>query len=735
MKCSKIILSLVFGLWCLQAYAQPSALRKADKFYKAKRYAKAIPLYESLPSEELKPPVMSKLAASYRLTNQMEKALSLYEIIVQEDRVRAIQLFYYAEVLMNTGHYQKARQWFLEYLKLEPDNEIAKNKAQACAYVQSIQPLFQDVEVELFSQNSEEDDTAPVFFQDGIVFTSDRNPGVKLLKRKSGWTGRNYVNLYYSQQTGDTSFAEPVIFSRKLNVLNKNTSTSSFTADGKELFFARNSMEGNNKKEYPMQLYSAISPDGKKWSEVEPVNFCSPNYNYMHPAVSPDGKLLFFVSNKAKGLGGMDLYVSRRVGKGWKKPENLGPNVNTPEHEGFPFLFEDGKLYFCSKGHMGFGGFDIFYTEQDSAGNWQKPVNVGEPINSPADDISIFLSAEHKRGMFTSGRAGGDDDIYFFDLVNLPDLQYASTLSPTDASLPEPFEIVTNKKNEIQKEEPEDSPTDATPPIEKPIQNEVSDTTAHISNPNPNLNLNHNHNPNQNPTPTPKPTPHQQITPSANQQISKSPHQNWMVREALVKKAKTPEANKPNKISIISDESLLVNERKTVSESWPLSNELSADLDGSNPRQSRQKILNSSRTFNTEFFEEVRTKYTGEPNDVGKIFKILDSQFGKDQFDIQKSIAAKLDKVVEILNDFPSLDIEIRGHTESVGDGEQNKVLSQHRAEAALKYLVKKGISKERLNAIGYGENYLLNNCEDGINCSEEQHLENQRLEIRVLKF
>ncbi|MEL7021252.1 MAG: OmpA family protein, partial [Bacteroidota bacterium] len=155
----------------------------------------------------------------------------------------------------------------------------------------------------------------------------------------------------------------------------------------------------------------------EKWREIEKLSFCSAEYNYMHPAVSPDGQYLFFVSNKPRGEGGTDIYWAKRQEDGsWGKAESVGAVVNTPSHEGFPFFTNNGELFFCSKGHVGYGGFDIFMTRLQADNSWSIPVNLGQPINSSLDDISIYLNENQTRGIFTSSRNGGDDDIYLLEV-------------------------------------------------------------------------------------------------------------------------------------------------------------------------------------------------------------------------------------------------------------------------------------------------------------------------------
>ena len=164
----------------------------------------------------------------------------------------------------------------------------------------------------------------------------------------------------------------------------------------------------------------------------------------MHPAVSPNGKLLFFVSDKAGGLGGTDIYVSRKQKNRWSRPENLGAKINTSGHEGFPFMHQNGKLYFCSKGHLGLGGFDVFVSQLDENGEWMEPTNLGSPINSPSDDISIFISQNEERGLFTSSREGGDDDIFLVSFTPKA-IAINHTIEATTPITESPKEINTDK--------------------------------------------------------------------------------------------------------------------------------------------------------------------------------------------------------------------------------------------------------------------------------------------------
>ncbi len=413
-----ITLLSFFLLFATNAFGQKGKdLKKANQLFKEDKYALAIPFYQKVLTTKQNLSIKSKLAYCYKITNQIPAAVELYEEIVESDRAKTKSYYHYAECLMSSGKYDAAKKWFQDYAKIETDDETVDRMIASCDFAKTVPAYFGHAVIKTFAQNSEEDDNSPVFWDNGIVFTSDRKGKVKFLDTKSGATDRSYLRLYHSEQLPDGTFAKPKEYISKINDARKNTGMATFKADGTAMYFTRNGNFLNRQSAYCLQLFEAASDDGKSWSKVDPVSFCRKESNYMHPSVSPDGKLLFFVSDKAGGLGGTDIYVSKKEKKRWSKPVNLGSKINTNGHEGFPFIHQNGKLYFCSKGHLGLGGFDIFVTELDENGEWTTPTNLGGPINSPSDDISIFISENEEQGLFTSSREGGDDDIFLVSFI------------------------------------------------------------------------------------------------------------------------------------------------------------------------------------------------------------------------------------------------------------------------------------------------------------------------------
>ncbi len=459
-----IIIPILLLLFQVNILGQSKDLKKANQLFKEDKYALAIPHYQKALVTKKNLSIKSKLAFCYKITNQMAKAADLYEEIVANDRAKTKSYFYYAETLMSSGQYDKAKAWFSKYAAIEIEDETVDRMIAACDFAKTVQPYFGHATATAFPQNSEEDDNAPVFWDNGIVFTSDRKGKLKFLDTKSGATDRSYLRLYHSEALPDGTFGEPKEYISKINDARKNTGMATFQPNGSSMFFTRNGTSLNKQNAYCLQLFEAKSNDGNNWQKAEVIPFCRKASNYMHPAISPDGKSLFFVSDKAGGQGGTDIYVSRKQKNRWGRPENLGEQINTDGHEGFPFMHPTGKLYFCSKGHLGLGGFDVFVTEIKEDGTWASPINLGAPINSPADDISIFIDEAEEKGAFTSSRAGGDDDIFLLSFVpqaiaiNVNEVHETTTIIEKEAQHLEmmsstinstPIETVVTKETEV----------------------------------------------------------------------------------------------------------------------------------------------------------------------------------------------------------------------------------------------------------------------------------------------
>jgi outer membrane protein OmpA-like peptidoglycan-associated protein len=261
--------------------------------------------------------------------------------------------------------------------------------------------------------NTEASEFSPVIQNEEIVFTSSRKESVYKAN------GLGFMGLYKTRLTPDSSGnIRPELFSEQIFDDKVNEGTPTFSKDGKIMIFARGNKGGRTKlgKPIDMDLYISRFKDGK-WTEPEmlpkPINF--PETWDASPALSTDGKTLYFASNREGGLGGIDIYSATSDGSGrFGRVTKLGAEINTPGNDLFPYVTDDGKLYFSSDGHPGLGGLDIFMATRKNGVTTVQ--NLGIPMNSVADDFGVVFSSS-TTGYFSSNREGGkgDDDIYSFE--------------------------------------------------------------------------------------------------------------------------------------------------------------------------------------------------------------------------------------------------------------------------------------------------------------------------------
>ncbi len=717
------------------AFGQSKILSKADKLYKAKRYTEAAKIYEIALEEKTSLSVKTKLANCYRVNNRMETAEKLYAEITAEEKAKAKTYLYYGEALMSNGKYDEAKKWFALYEKEEPEDEQVRLMIEACDYVKSIQPYFPNIETEEFAHNSDADDSTPVMWGDKLVFSSDRS---QRMSKKSGWTGRSFINLFYSTQT-DTAFTEPKVFSGKLVASNKNIGNPTFV-DSTRIFFTKNGVELSKRNVYNLSLFTAENAGGNRWKNIEVLPFSSKEFNFMHPAVSADGKYLYFVSDKGGGEGGTDIWLSKRTKDGWGRTKNLGLNVNTAANEGYPFIDKSGKLYFCSKGHPGYGGFDIFMTEQDENGEWKKPINLGSPINSPRDDISIFIDKKAGKGMFTSNRSGGDDDIYLFEILNgakkkkeIPmavPIVAKTEVVPVKKAIEE--ETITKTKDAKKVKEPKKKK------VEKELLEEeliVAEEASIIV-------------------------------------IEESVEEAPKTKTAKKKKAKKSKEKKvKEEIVIVEEASTIILEEK-VEESLKM--ETKATEKEKKRKKKKETAVKKSEKIGIQVKEESASKgkqialepaiipetpilietpkeeekvslpdfyYLSEMSKMAddsklqaeQVFRLEDVKYDFEVYQVTPEIAKQLNIIADFLTKNETIKIEIGAHTESQGNDKNNLILSRYRAQAAIAYLKKQEIDKSRLTYKGYGEKEILNHCVNDADCSAEEHAYNQRLEMKII--
>ncbi len=410
-----VIIACIAVFWLIKTDSFLCAQIKADSYFRSGQYNAAAKLYEKQLQKNNNSHVKTRLAFCYRMCNQLEKTYELYTELVSREQVKPEIFYYFAESLTQREQYDSAALMYRRYLQVEPKDLLnAQTALRNLDAIKLIRPYFPDVVVVPFARNSEQDDNSPFFLNNTLIFNSDRNPGFRLLKEKSNVTGRDYLNIYESKILGDTLFGEPALYGRNINQQNYNTGAFSCTKDGKFAYFEQNSTFASKNGTYLIKIFR-VEADGHGWKNPEMLPFCSEEMNFMHPCISADGNELFFVSGKPNSKNRTDIYHTTLNQDGtWRAIENLGTVINTPFSEGYPSIYAEGRLFFASKGHPGYGGFDLFVSTRDSLGSWTPPINLGKPLNSALDDISFTFFSKRNAGAFSSSRNGGDDDIFFF---------------------------------------------------------------------------------------------------------------------------------------------------------------------------------------------------------------------------------------------------------------------------------------------------------------------------------
>lgn len=419
-----IIILLWLSIYLCPKVASAGDLEKANEFYNTLNYKFAIELYEKVMAKKPSLTVAQKLANCYRFTNNTEAAEVAYSKVISFDGFDPINFYYYADVLKQNGKYDLAKYNYTMYgssnkEKLSEASYLAASCDSAKSWINNALP---NIAVKnQTAQNTEFAEFSPSKYDKGFTFVSDRlnvdDAGTIENGKVYGWTGNGYLKIY---EVDTSNKNEPVIKRLPESINSKfHNGPATFTSDLSTIYFSRTDISEptKNKKLQVGQkyIYYSEKKDGV-WGEAVLIPFNEKEkFNVQHPALSPNGDVLYFSSDMPGGYGGSDLYASKKNSDGkWDKPENCGSVVNTSFDEVFPYVRTDGKLYFSSKGHAGLGGLDLFSVDGafNSFSNLQ---NLKAPYNSSKDDFGVLFLNE-SNGLLSSNRNGGSglDDIYSF---------------------------------------------------------------------------------------------------------------------------------------------------------------------------------------------------------------------------------------------------------------------------------------------------------------------------------
>jgi peptidoglycan-associated lipoprotein len=611
------------------------------------------------------------LAESYRMSNRFQLATSYYQKAIDNGIPNPEAPFNYAFALKAAGQYTEAIAQLEKYIKSNPTNKVAVEKANRELYTLKSIDVIQQKKTFFQVKNLEKLNTpgaefSPFVKDEDLIFAASRK---ETLYKTNGMpmTGIYKVKLAESY---DETGGEAEVFSPALFLEGVNEANVTFTKDGKTVVFARGNT-GKRKGTADVDLYLSRFA-ANQWTQPRLIPVSDSASWDGSPAFSRDGRTLYFCSNRPGGVGGIDIYRANMDASGrFSKPVNMGKDINTPGDEMFPYVGPNAKLYFASDGHPGLGKLDLFVATRSQGVITIE--NLGIPINSRFDDFGlVFADDEMKYGFFSSNREGGkgDDDIYFLEdeSVGLDSTQLAEL---------EKLPIDDPRRRTIGKPEPP-----------KIVNYYLAGTVA------------------SNETPS-------ALLDSAIVKMYE------VSADSLVGEGVTRSGGIFGTFPLEEgkDYTLLVEKKGYITKRDVFS------MAGKAIPQIFRKKLTMDTTFSIAFKLDRLA--------LNKTFVLENIYYDLDKFNIRTDAAVELDKLVQILKDNPTVKIELSSHTDTRSSDAYNNKLSQNRAQSAVDYIVTKGIEKERLVAKGYGETRLI--IKDAQ--TEDEHQKNRRTEFTILSY
>lgn len=758
------ILALIsFILFVNRGYAQSSkALAEAEKYFGIRNYEEALPLFsQAIQAGEKDPNVHYKAGVCYQKstsTDEQFKAIPLFEYALKNGAKVPVSTYYDLGIIYQRNEdIQKAIDAFTEYKKRASTDKkavaMADKAIESCHNAVALMSVPRNVSVKSFGfgVNTKYTEYNPVVSADEsiLAFTALRpNTG----KTRSG--DKFIEEILISYNTSGT-WSEPAVVPVTSEY---NVGTAGISADGqKMMIFMGGATDPGN--------IFVINKSGDAWSKPS-ILASTLNSKYLETtaSITPDGKTIYFASDRLGGMGGMDIYrIDLQPNGSWSQPKNLGPTINTADNEDAPFIHPDQKtLFFTSDGHSTMGGRDIFMTKFINNA-WTKPENMGYPINTTANDNYFTLIADGTRAYFSSDRKGGQgaQDIYFIDMPedagNIPLTMIKGRILNADTGKPMPTKIYvidnqTNKKLDfVYDPDPE---TGNYLIILPPARNYdvIIESEGFLPY---TINVN---------------VPNQDYFYELFQQINLKTIKQFDVvvgQEVQVKNAfyntnqdskadlrKTHEAKLAQSGNVdiydLMMDLLAAGDDEGVAyvlELIHLTNTMDkVDFDDSNPnlevatrvyyydesdeskfekKNVEGKTILSLPTF--EVSEEAQKQKNQTAKKTAAYDKALLNKLVKVYFDVAKSdlkaqYHAQLDDILAALKKNPDLSVEISGFASQEGSEEMNRELSNKRAIEVLNYLNHRGIVRRRIIAKGYGATKTETSKEEG-----------RRVEVRII--
>lgn len=702
-----------------------NVLINADKKFINMDYSGASNLYEKFLINHPKDFYASRQAAiSYGKINLHDKAIDHWTTVFENAEASEKDKFEYAKCLLANYRFDDAKKNFIALIKSN-DRDISN---WGKAYLNSNlfyedSALCKVYAVEGFKYDASE--FSPVLYKSELIYITD--PAKKKSKLYyNAWDNYKNYSIFSSGKTDSVTYKKGKPFNKQIQIKYMNGPVC-LTPDDSTLYFTRSATKKEMQKTskdknliYKLQIfYTQINTFGLAHTEVHPFPYNSTTYDCMHPAIDRSGKKLYFSSDMPGSIGGKDIWMCTWNNGTWGTPQNLGSKINTKGNEVFPFITKDGVLYFASDNRPGLGGLDVFFANPlNNDQLFSEAENAGASINSQFDDFGIFIFGDGKRGYLTSNRKNGfrDDDIYFF--VNNKPSFFPSKIIFSDsisnaginsdftlhiAGNTESAKLDSGKYFDTRVKNGNELIIKAESPGFKPIvfkkNISINDTIINV--------IMH---------PRSLKCIEGKIIDKENDQPLSG------VKVAIY------DEDGNNYLSITTDSS----------GSYKICNlPLKKDLYiGS---EKKPEYFTNTERFrikkDTDLLKDIYTQKIV----IGKPIKIDNIYFDQGKFNVRPDAAVELDKVVTLMKDNPEVIIELSSHSDCTGPAAKNLSLSDKRAKSSADYIVKHGIDKKRIKGKGYGESQLINDCKcEGkvvSTCTEDQHAQNRRVEIKVTGF
>lgn len=701
-----------------------SRINKGDVYYSSYSFDKSIDKYENLKEEDKTIDIKRKLAVSYYRIGDYEKSQEYWQQVVEDKDHNSEDIYNYASVLAINKNYEESERWMSKFYALNNTDSRAINWHSNSGFYKALQENKGIFTISNLGINSKQQDFGAAYYKDKVVYASSRARSRRFIKRVWNWNRLPFLDIYIGKSDSSMEIRKEGKFGKEINK-RLHDGPASFNKSGDFMVFTRNNYDGKSSDNIvKLQLFSSRKLKNNKWSKPLPFKYNSREYSVGHASLTASGDTMYFASDMPGGLGGADIYVTyRESDTSWTKPKNLGKNVNTEGDEMFPFIHDEGSLFFASDGHLGLGGLDIFVSDSKN-GEYGKAENLGVPVNSSHDDFAFILNQSQTSGYFSSNRPGGkgDDDIYSFKMLKpiMSPKQYlrgkslagglvlpgtnvylmsgndtvASVLTGSDGKYEfeveggQSYSLLGTKTSYIDGKE--------TFKIEE--KKDVTEVDVLLSKV-VNFKL------------------HVIVTNSATGQPIDG------VNIALSDQVNMSRDNMFTSASGDAYKSL--SDKKMQDQ---LKFMFSLSKSGYVPKSELW-----TQVVDREGVYEVRIS-------LDEMIEIPPIYFDYNKSNIRRDASVRLDEVVDIMNRYPEMVVELSSYTDCRGTARYNMGLSDRRAKSSARYIRQRlNNNPNRIYGKGYGETGLVNDCAcegaQRCNCSEREHQLNRRTEFVIKKI